>query len=60
MILYLLDHEAVCPVCSGCVKRIQSAKDQFLCQDCKRVFFFAGFGQTEREIEVYDRTNDNI
>lgn len=58
--LYLLGNEAVCPVCSGAVKKT-SYNTIWNCNDCHTLFFVINFEDcephTDREIKVkyFDR-----
>lgn len=49
--LYLLENEAVCPNCSGCVKKMASY-DAWKCNDCKTVFAVLKDGSPENDREV--------
>ena len=48
-IIYLLDHDAVCPVCKGMLRFLGAC---FPCNDCHRVFDICGYMKYDRQIKV--------
>ncbi len=48
-VIYLLDHDAVCPVCKG---MLRFNGDCFPCNDCHRVFDICGHMQFDRQVIV--------
>ena len=55
MMIYLLGHNATCPVCSGTLMR-PAGCDDFQCINCHRVFGITGLGVSDKEIEVEERS----
>lgn len=56
-IIYLLDHDAVCPVCKGML-RFNGAC--FPCIDCHRVFDICGYMKFDRQLKVKEIKNYDV
>ncbi|MBP3238522.1 MAG: hypothetical protein J6M24_05455 [Lachnospiraceae bacterium] len=51
-IIYLLDHDAVCPLCKGMLRFMT---DGFYCNDCHRVFDITAHMKFDRQVMVAER-----
>ncbi len=51
-IIYLLDSDAVCPICKGMLRFNGSG---FPCYDCHRIFDICAYMKFDRQVKVRER-----
>ena len=56
-IIYLLDHDAVCPVCKGMMRFDGNC---FPCRDCHRIFDISGYMKYDRQVKVREIKPDEV
>ena len=56
-VIFLLGNQAICPHCSGTLRRTAGSED-FTCINCHKVFGITGLGRADKEIVVEERCSE--
>ena len=56
-VIFLLGNQAICPHCSGTLRRTAESED-FTCINCHKVFMVVDLGRADKELIVEERCSE--